>query len=152
MQVTDIQTLARPHSPLSEQSLVDLILVGMIVSPDAGSFLTSMYGLFITIGIAVGVGPGSGPRWWLWSRFTEELLVDLILVGVIMGANSGSCAFTGVALNLIAILVCVGGGVAPAGLAEEPLVHFSFVAVIVRSDTGGRITIPFLDLVAILVD
>lgn len=123
------------------------------MGPETRGFITSMYLLEVTIGVAVGVSVGSGWHFWLCGAraLAEEPLINLVLVGVIcMGADARSGALTGVGLDLVAVPVGVAGCVAPAGgFAEKPFVDFSLVAVVVGSDPGGALTVPLLHLVAV---
>lgn len=116
---------------------------------DARCFFTGMYCLLITICIAVGVGVGS--TWLLWCRLAEEPRVDLILICIIMSADSWARALAGISLNLVTVFIGVHRGITPAGLAEEPLVDFPLVAVVVGSDAWSVFAVPFLDLIAIFV-
>lgn len=131
-------------STLAEESLIDLILVGVIMGTDTRRVFTGprLLTVAISIGIRLGLARAAratsvGAAWGLGSIAAEELLVDGILVGVVVRADSGGLVTVPVFLT-VTVGVGAGRGVLAlnGALAEELLVNLVFVAVVVCADTG----------------
>ena len=83
---------------LSKQALVDLILVGVIVGPDANVIV---FGDLLVIAVGVPVRSRRRAR---GGTLSEQSLVDLGLVGVVMGSDFSVLAILQL-LGLVALIV-----------------------------------------------
>lgn len=128
----------------------------MIVSANTGPVAVARPRLLsVPIGVLVllhVLARVAAARALLDGALAKEALVDLVLVGVVVGADAGAAVLAGVGLDLVALLV-VGGvrvGALHGALAKELFVDLVLVRVVVRADAGAAVGAGVrLDLVAV---